>query len=107
MANNQNLRVPTSEEARENGRKGGIASGRARAIAKTFKETINDELSDEALKKIIKKVISEAQRGNMKAIELLRDTRGEKPREELSLSGNVNNPYANLSEKELKKLAGE
>jgi ribosomal protein S3AE len=79
MANVQNLRVPTSEEARRNGRKGGIASGKARAIAKTFRETINDELSDESLKKIIKKIISEAQRGNMKAVELLRDTRGEKP----------------------------
>ena len=31
MANNSdNLRVPTSEQARENGRKGGIASGKAR-----------------------------------------------------------------------------
>ena len=83
MANEKNLRVPTSEEAREIGRKGGIASGKARAIAKTFKETINDELSDEALKKIIKKIIHEAQRGNMKAIELLRDTRGEKPVEQV------------------------
>lgn len=30
MANTDNLRVPTSEEAREIGRKGGIASGKAR-----------------------------------------------------------------------------
>lgn len=30
MANIENLRVPTSEEAREIGRKGGIASGKAR-----------------------------------------------------------------------------
>lgn len=30
MANEQNLRVPTSKEAREIGRKGGIASGKAR-----------------------------------------------------------------------------
>lgn len=80
MANESNLKpVRSKSEAREKGRKGGIASGKSRAIAKTFKETINDELSDESLKKIIKKVISEAQRGNMKAIELLRDTRGEKP----------------------------
>ena len=80
MANNQNLKpVRTTSEAREKGRNGGIASGKARAIAKTFKETINDQLSDDDLKKIIKKIISEAQRGNMKAVELLRDTRGEKP----------------------------
>lgn len=82
-----NKRVPNSEatqfksgkEAVENGRKGGKASGKARAIAKTFRETIDCELSDEDLAKIINRVIKEAQRGNMKAVELLRDTRGEKP----------------------------
>lgn len=36
MANEQNLRVPTSEEAREIGRKGGIASGKARREKKTL-----------------------------------------------------------------------
>ena len=34
MANEQNLRVPTSSEARENGKKGGKASGAARRAAK-------------------------------------------------------------------------
>lgn len=38
MANEQNLKVPTSEEARENGRKGGIASGKARARKKACAE---------------------------------------------------------------------
>ena len=90
MAGKDNLKPFKSvEEAREKGRKGGIASGKARAIAKTFKETINNELSDDDLKKIIKKIISEAQRGNMKAVELLRDTRGEKPREEFNIEGSV------------------
>jgi hypothetical protein len=82
-------RQTTPEERRANARKAGIASGKARAIAKTFKETINEQLSDEDLKKIIKKIISEAQRGNMKAVEMLRDTRGEKPREELNIEGSV------------------
>lgn len=49
MANEQNLRVPTSEEARENGRKGGIASGEARrkkkACADIAMRVINSELS--------------------------------------------------------------
>ena len=40
MANVENLRVPTSEEARENGRKGGIASGIARREKATMKETL-------------------------------------------------------------------
>lgn len=80
MANVKNLKpVRTENEARELGRKGGKASGKSRAIAKTFRETIDCELSDEDLAKIINRVIKEAQRGNMKAVELLRDTRGEKP----------------------------
>ena len=85
MANEQNLtkkgkaRGLTTEEAQKIGKKGGIASGKSRAIAKTFRETIDCEMSDDDLKKIINRVIKEAQKGNMKAVELLRDTRGEKP----------------------------
>ena len=60
MANNENLRVPTSEEARENGRKGGIASGIARARKKSLREkaqllmslSIQDEKDKEKLKQL-------------------------------------------------------
>ena len=45
MANEQNLRVPTSKEAREIGRKGGIASGKARREKKDRKQ-IASELLD-------------------------------------------------------------
>lgn len=38
MANIENLRVPTSEEARINGQKGGIASGEARRQKKSLRE---------------------------------------------------------------------
>lgn len=38
MANIENLKVPTSEEARINGRKGGIASGEARRQKKSLRE---------------------------------------------------------------------
>ena len=85
MANEQNItkkgkaRGLTTEEAQKIGKKGGEASGKSRAIAKTFRETIDCEMSDDDLKKIINRVIKEAQKGNMKAVELLRDTRGEKP----------------------------
>ena len=40
VANEQNLKVPTSEEARENGKKGGIASGIVRKEKATFKNAI-------------------------------------------------------------------
>ena len=48
MANEQNLRVPTSSEARRNGKKGGIASGKARREKKTVQKILNDFLSTSA-----------------------------------------------------------
>lgn len=48
MANEKNLRVPTSSEARENGKKGGIASGIARREKKTVQKILNDFLSTAA-----------------------------------------------------------
>ena len=48
MANEQNLRVPTSSEARKNGKKGGIASGIARREKKTVQKILNDFLSTAA-----------------------------------------------------------
>ena len=46
MANEQNLRVPTPSEARENGKKGGKASGAARRAAKTYREAAKVLLSE-------------------------------------------------------------
>ena len=46
MANEQNLRVPTSEEAREIGRKGGIASGEARRAKRDFRESMMAALAE-------------------------------------------------------------
>lgn len=40
MANEGNLRVPTSEEAREYGRRGGIASGKTRKRKANMKKTL-------------------------------------------------------------------
>ena len=48
MANTDNLRVPTSEEAREIGRKGGIASGKARkekaSLRKGLEAILNSDI---------------------------------------------------------------
>ena len=44
MANEKNLRVPTSSEARRNGKKGGIASGIARREKKTVQKILGDFL---------------------------------------------------------------
>lgn len=83
MANNtQNLRpmnTRTKEEQRKIATMGGKASGKARAMRKTFKEAINDQLDKATLDKMIKALIKEANNGNTKAFEILRDTVGEKP----------------------------
>ena len=98
MANEQNLRVPTSEEAREIGRKGGIASGKARRERKTLAQ-IGDMIgslgivSDEARQEMRKAGICDedlindtgmmfqlnlkAQQGDVKASELLSKLRGQ------------------------------
>lgn len=114
MANEQNLRPPTTEEARERGRKGGQASAKKRQQNKTFKEIINKfldgQVSDERLKQqmidfgFADKEVSnkscavfalwkEAIKGNTKAFELLRDTIGEKPIEQIQ---NINPPVINI-----------
>ena len=44
MAGADNLKVPTSEEARKYGRKGGIASGKARREKADLKKKVNQIL---------------------------------------------------------------
>ncbi len=45
MAGADNLKTPSTEEARERGRKGGIASGKARRKKKAINETLNELFS--------------------------------------------------------------
>lgn len=90
MANEQNLRVPTSEEAREIGSKGGKASGEARRQKKQLKEILellmerkagNDSEGNEitTAEAMAIKAVKEAMNGDWKAWELVRDTAGQKP----------------------------
>lgn len=73
------------EEARENGKKGGIKSGEVRREKKLFKEALlvaleaKDDEGIYGLTKIIAGIVNEAQKGNPKAFEVIRDTIGEKP----------------------------
>ena len=87
-ANPQNLKIPTSEEARRNGAKGGKASGEARRKKKLLRECLDELLAREYDTKLGKMTGSEALsvqlmqkalNGDIKAFEVLRDTAGEKP----------------------------
>ena len=95
MANNENLRPPSTEEARERGRKGGIASGKKRAEKKTMQEVLkfllqmdieNEEGEmQNTLEAIMTAQIKEAAKGNTKAAQFIRDTIGEQPAIDLNI----------------------
>ena len=76
----------TEKEHRKLASEGGRKSAEVRAYAKTFKEKINERLSEEDLAEIVDRLIQDAKDGNSKAVELLRDTRGEKPVEKAAIA---------------------
>lgn len=110
MANEQNLKpVRSKNEARERGKKGGIKSGETRAKKKTLKEELVALLETKIENKTMQEKISfsliqEALKGNVKAFETIRDTIGEKPKENVNITGEVNNPFAGMSTEELRKI---
>ena len=89
MANEQNLRKLTSNEAREIGKKGGIASGQKRAERKTLREELLLLLAKgDTQEKLSLSIIQKALTGDTKAYEVIRDTIGEKPKD--VIDANVN-----------------
>lgn len=100
MANEQNLKTPTSKEARENGRKGGIASGEARRRKKLLRECLEELLDKDITDKsgntmtgaeaMAVKVFQQALKGDLKAFEIVRDTAGQKPVENVKMQTDVN-----------------
>lgn len=90
MANIENLRIPTSEEAREIGRKGGKKSGEIRRQRKAFKEALILALEAKKGDKTIQDIGIEAlmQRymiGDLEAFKTVRDTIGEKPTDKVDI----------------------
>ena len=132
MANNL---IPQSErtkdEQREVARMGGIASGKARREKKAMKETLEallsmplkdgvsadvDTIKSLAEMKgknitvqeaIMLAQIQKAMKGDTRAAEYVRDTSGNKPKDDVSISGSLNNPFAELTTEELKKLVSD
>lgn len=101
MANEKNLK-PNSErtpsELREMTRKGGVASGKARRTKKTFKELLKIALEmrtkngNTNAEEIVASLILKAQSGDVKAFEAVRDTIGEKPKDEVDLTTQEKTP---------------
>jgi hypothetical protein len=137
MKGKENLQpIKSKVKARNLGKKGGIASGKAKRLKKSFKELFSTMLNQQAnseimdnllenfpeLKKYNKKdltnkmavfagLFNQAIRGNPKAIEVLRDTVGEKPVQNINLSGettqNINQTQEKITDPATQKLANE
>lgn len=107
MANNiENLKPLSTEKAREIGRKGGIASGKAKKQRKNMKEALNMLLSldvksskareqlrqlgieDEDMTNEMAMMVAmftKAMKGDRGCAEFIRDTSGQKPKENLNI----------------------
>lgn len=109
MGNADNLRTPTSEEAREIGRKGGLASAKKRQERKKMAETLNiimkmplkkgDAKNLEKIKAfsdlnglnlsvqdaLMILLTNKALKGDLKAILAVRDTLGDAPKQQVQL----------------------
>ena len=106
MANETNLKpIRTKSEARERGRKGGIKSGEVRRERKTLKEELIVLLQQgNTQEKISLALLEKAMNGDTKAYEIIRDTIGEKPKENIDVSGQINNPFTGMTTEELRKI---
>lgn len=84
----------TEEEQREIARMGGIASGKARKEKKMLKDLLEEALSkgtetDNEYINITLALIRQANEGNVKAYEVIRDTLGQKPVDKVEHSGAI------------------
>lgn len=103
----------TSEQAREAGKKGGRKSGQTRRERKTLREDLlsllSDKITDESGRDtqtqvaISVSLVKQALNGNTKAYEIIRDTIGEKPVENVNI---VSCDFSALDEA-FQRLAGD
>jgi hypothetical protein len=91
MANNQNLRPPSTREARERGRKGGKATARKYKEIKAFKELLIDGLTREEKIAMLEAIKKNARKGSLPSFEFLLKMLGEHPDQLNEGSDNVIN----------------
>ena len=127
---NPETQFKAGQEQVEIARKGGKASAAKRREKKTMEQslqillnlavsdsTLTDPTDDDAFNKIkgknltvqdkiLVEVIKKALKGDLKAIEFLRDTSGQKPVDNKNIKQDVkvSNPFGELTTEELKKL---
>ena len=113
MANEQNLlhgnpetQFVSGQKAAENGRKGGIESGKTRRLQGAIKRALQSRASSAELNELFEgfgieegsrdyataiacAVVNKAAKGDLSAAGFVRDSIGEKPKDEISLDGGV------------------
>lgn len=79
MRNESNLiPINTREDHRSISRKGGIESGKSRGVRKKLRESLDEMLSDEAEQdRVCRALIRQAQKGNVRAFQVLAHALGE------------------------------
>ena len=116
------------DEATRLGRKGGIASGEARREKKSYRECAKylsslaikdakeiETLAEQGIDKndmthmmaLTYAMLLKAKKGNSQMARLVMELMGEVKEQQTNVTVNNVNPYANLSEEELRKLANE
>ena len=110
MANTKNLKkgnpatqFVSGRSAVENQKKSAAARKRNNLERKLIKERILERMKANDWDELIDGVIERAKLTD-KGFEVLRDTIGEKPTEDININGSVNNPFEGLTTEELKKL---
>lgn len=131
VINSEGTQFRAGAEQVETATKAGIASGKARREKKAMKDTlatllamplkdgiaadIDDIQSIASLngknitvqEAIMLAQIQKAVKGDTRAAEFVRDSSGNKLKEGIEITGEINNPFAELSTEELKKLIAD
>lgn len=106
MANEKNLIPGGHTFTQEEASKGGIESGKTRRLQSAIKRALESKANSFEYEEIFREfqiseedknyafaiacsLVTKASRGDLSAIALLRDTIGEKPKEEIDLNGGV------------------
>lgn len=84
MANEENLRTPSTSEAREMQKKSAKKRQENRVKERIFAESIKQMLTDDDWAEIIRNAIDRAKDSD-KSLEVLRDTIGQKPKEAVAI----------------------
>lgn len=73
----------------ETARKAKKKSDEAKALYKSLNEDLRERCTPERIEKMNERIMAMAERGNIKAYELVRDGLGEKPTDKMDISGVV------------------